>query len=328
MKEVVAGIDIGGTNTVFGLVDRDGNIECEGHIRTADFPDVQDFVSTLAGELNKLLGSKDNLSLSAIGIGAPNANYHKGTIELAPNLAWKGIVPLAGYIKERINVPVFMTNDANAAAMGEMIFGGAKKMKDFIVLTLGTGLGSGIVINGEVVYGHTGFAGELGHTIVVPGGRDCGCGRQGCYETYASATGLVRTTLHMLSEMKEESSLRDMAPSELTAKKITEAAAKNDPVALEALAHTAEVLGFGIINAIVFSSPEAVFLFGGLAQAGEMLFKPVREYVDKNVQPIFRGTVSILPSGVPESNAAVLGAAALAWNDLNKQKDSVGQRKM
>jgi len=316
MKEVVAGIDIGGTNTVFGLVDKAGNIIAENRLRTTDYPEINFFVLSLVTGINKLIGQKANLSLVGIGIGAPNANYHKGTIELAPNLAWKGIVPLAEYIRKKIDVPVVLTNDANAAAMGEMIFGGAKKMKNFIVLTLGTGLGSGIVINGEVVYGHTGFAGELGHTIVVPGGRDCGCGRQGCYETYASASGLVRTALYMLSEMREESSLRDIPPSELSAKKITEAAAEKDPIALEALDYTAEILAFGIANAIVFSSPEAIFLFGGLAQAGEMLFTPVRKYVDENVQPIFKGTVKILPSGVSESNAAVLGAAALAWNEL------------
>ncbi len=318
MKEVVAGIDIGGTNTVFGLVDKTGNILAENRLKTTDHPKIKNFVSALAAAINKLGEGKSNLKLAGIGVGAPNANYHKGTIELAPNLAWKGIVPLAEYIRKKIDVPVIVTNDANAAAMGEMIFGGAKKMKDFIVLTLGTGLGSGIVINGEVVYGHTGFAGELGHTIVVPGGRDCGCGRQGCYETYASASGLVRTVLYMLSEMREESSLRDIPPSDLTAKKIAEAAAKKDPIAVEALDYTAEILAFGIVNAIGFSSPEAVFLFGGLAQAGEMLFIPTRKYVDQNVQPIFKGTYKILPSGVPESNAAVLGAAALAWNELKK----------
>ena len=318
MKEVVAGIDIGGTNTVFGLVDKAGNILAENSLETTDYPEIKNFVSALAEAINKLMEGTSNLKLAGIGIGAPNANYHKGTIELAPNLAWKGIVPLAKYFREKIDVPVVVTNDANAAAMGEMIFGGAKKMKDFIVLTLGTGLGSGIVINGEVVYGHTGFAGELGHTIIVPGGRDCGCGRQGCYETYASASGLVRTVLYMLSEMREESSLRDIPPAELTAKKISEAAAKKDPIAVEALDYTAEMLAFGIVNAIGFSSPEAVFLFGGLAQAGEMLFAPTRKYVNENVQPIFKGTVKILPSGVSASNAAVLGAAALAWNELKK----------
>jgi glucokinase len=200
--------------------------------------------------------------------------------------------------------------------MGEMIFGGAKKMKDFIVLTLGTGLGSGIVIDGKMVYGHTGFAGELGHMTVVPGGRECGCGRKGCFETYASATGLVKTVQHLLSEMRDESPLRDIPPSKLTSKKIAEAAAKKDPVAVRAMNETAEILGFGIINAIVFSSPEAIFLFGGLAQAGEMLFKPVRAYLEKNNYVLMKNTVKILPSGISESNGAVLGSAALIWNDI------------
>lgn len=316
MKEVVAGIDIGGTNTVFGLVDKSGNILAQGNLKTTDYPEIKNFVSVVTVSINKLIEEKTDLELIGIGIGAPNANYHKGTIELAPNLAWKGIVPLAEYMKEKFDVPIAVTNDANAAAIGEMIFGGAKKMKNFIILTLGTGLGSGIVINGEVVYGHTGHAGELGHTIIVPGGRDCGCGRQGCYETYASASGLVRTVLYMLSEMRDESPLRNIKPSDLTSKIIGETASKGDNIAVEALDYTAEYLALGIVNAIGFSSPEAIFLFGGLAQAGEMLFTPLRKYIDENIQPIFKGTVKVLPSGVSESNAAVLGAAALAWNEL------------
>jgi glucokinase len=317
MKEVVAGVDIGGTNTVFGLVDKTGDVLSEGSITTTDYPKVEDFVKALVRNIRDMAGKEKDLKLMGIGIGAPNANYHKGTIELAPNLTWKGIVPLVELMKKKISVPVVMTNDAKAAAMGEMLFGGARNMKDFIILTLGTGLGSGIVVNGQVVYGHTGFAGELGHTIIVPGGRDCGCGRHGCYETYGSASGLVRTVLYLLSEMREPSSLRDIPPSQLTSKMIAEAAVKKDPVALEALDYTAERLAFGIINAIGFSSPEAVFLFGGLANAGEALFKPVRKYVETGVQPIYKGTVKILPSCVPESNAAVLGSAALIWNELN-----------
>jgi glucokinase len=318
MTKAVIGVDIGGTNTVFGIVDKNGTIIAESHLSTVSYPDINDFVSVLSNSIQKLIADRNDIKLLGIGIGAPNANYYKGTIELAPNLAWKGIIPMAELIRKNMNLPVVITNDANAAAMGEMIFGGAKKMKNFIVLTLGTGLGSGIVINGEMVYGHTGFAGELGHTIVVPGGRDCGCGRQGCLETYASATGLVRTFLYMLSEMKDESPLKDMIPSAITAKKIAEAARKKDPVAMEAFDYTAEMLAFGIINAIVFSSPEAVFLFGGLAQSGNILFNPVRKYVDQNIQQIFKGTVKILPSGIPENNAAVLGAGALAWNELTK----------
>lgn len=316
MKEVTAGVDIGGTNTVYGLVDKTGDVIVEGNLITTDYPEIHDFTRALGSALRSMLKSNPDLKLIGTGIGAPNANYHKGTIELAPNLAWKGIVPLADLVKKEIDVPVVVTNDANAAAMGEMIFGGAKGMKEFIVLTLGTGLGSGIVINGQMVYGHTGHAGELGHTTIVPGGRVCGCGRRGCYETYASASGLVRTVLEMLSELRDPSVLRDIPPSQLTSKRIAEAAKEKDPIAVKAMDFTAEKIAFGIINAIAFSSPEAVFLFGGLAQAGETLFEPVRKYVDKMVMPIFRGTVKILPSNVPESNAAVLGAAALAWNEF------------
>jgi glucokinase len=318
MKEVVAGIDIGGTNTVFGLVDRDGNILADGNIKTSGHPEVEGFVSVLISSIKNLSSGFSDLTISGIGIGAPNANYHKGTIELATNLAWKGIIPFTSLVSKEIDLPTFITNDANAAAMGEMIFGAAKNVRDFIILTLGTGVGSGIVTNGELVYGHTGFAGELGHTIIIPGGRSCGCGRQGCLETYTSASGLVRTVLYMLSEMKEPSLLRDIAPAKLTAKLITDAAKKGDAVAMEAFDYTAEMLAFGIINAIVFSSPEAVYLFGGLANAGDLLFEPVRKYVDRDIMAVFRGTVKILPSGIPENNAAVLGAAALAWKELKK----------
>ncbi len=316
MKEIVAGIDIGGTNTKLGLVDISGNVLAETTLQTTSYPGINEFVGALTSAVKDLIAGNKTLKLKGTGIGAPNANYHKGTIELAPNLPWKGVVPLGDLVRKKMEVPVIVTNDANAAAMGEMIFGGAKNMKNFIVLTLGTGLGSGIVINGDMVYGHTGFAGELGHTIIVPGGRRCGCGRKGCFETYASASGLVKTALLMLSEMREDSLLREIPPSAMTSKKIAEAASKKDPVALAAMDYTTEKLGFGIINAIVFSSPEAVFLFGGLAKAGDILFIPVRKYVEMNVQPIFRGTVKILPSGVPESQAAILGAAALAWNEL------------
>jgi glucokinase len=316
MKEVVAGIDIGGTNTLIGLVDRFGTVLDDRSLVTTEYPDIMDYVSALNKAINNLLSGNAETKLVAVGIGAPNANYHKGTIELATNLVWKGIVPLCEYLHDMIGVPVVMTNDANAAALGEMIFGGAKNMKDFIVLTLGTGLGSGIVVNGQVVYGHTGFAGELGHMVLVPGGRACGCGKNGHTETYASATGLVRNFLELLSEMKETTPLRNVPPSQLTSKMIAEAASNEDPIAIKAIQKTAEMLGFCIINSIIFSSPEAIFLFGGLAQAGEMLFAPVREYVDANVMPVFKGTCKILPSAIPENNAAVMGAAALAWNEI------------
>ena len=300
MKKVVAGVDIGGTNTVFGIVDTEGKVLSEGHFKTTDYPDVKDFVKALGTAVKKLLAGKKDLELAGIGIGAPDANYHRGTIEHAPNLAWKGIVPLGELVKKELNVKVAVTNDANAAAMGEMVFGG-----------------SGIVVDGKLVYGHTGFAGEVGHLCVVPGGRECGCGRKGCLETYASATGLVKSASLMISEMRADSVLRDIPPSKLTSKTIADAAAKGDPIALKAMEYTAEMLGLGIINSIVYTSPEAIFLFGGLANAGELLFKPVREYLKKNNYILFKNTVKILPSGIPESNGAVLGSAALILNEIN-----------
>lgn len=318
MKNVVAGVDIGGTNTIFGLVDRSGNVLAEGHLKTTDYPVIEDFVKALAAGVNKLIAGKKDLVLDGIGIGAPDANYHRGTIEHAPNLAWKGIVPLGDLMKKALKVPVAVTNDANAAAMGEMVFGGAKKMKDFVVLTLGTGLGSGIVVDGKLVYGHTGFAGEVGHMTIVPGGRECGCGRKGCFEAYASATGLVKTVSQMISEMRDSSVLRDIPPAKLTSKAIAEAAAKGDPIAVKAMEYTVEKLGYGIVNTIVFTSPEAIFLFGGLAQAGDLIFKPVREYLKKHNYVLFKNTVKILPSGIPESKGAVMGAAALILNDLSQ----------
>ena len=317
MKKVVAGVDIGGTNTVFGIVDHEGKVLAEGHLKTTDYPVVTDFVKAFSAALKKLIATKKDIELTGIGIGAPDANFHRGTIEHAPNLAWKGIVPLADMVKKEMKVPVVLTNDANAAAMGEMVFGGAKGMKDFVVLTLGTGLGSGIVVDGKLVYGHTGFAGEVGHMTVVSNGRVCGCGRKGCFEAYASATGLVKTVSLLISEMRDESPLRELPPSKLTSKAIAEAAAKGDPIAVKAMEYTAEKLGFGIVNTIVFTSPEAIFLFGGLAQAGELLFKPVREYLKKNNYVLFKNTVKILPSGISESNGAVLGAAALILNELS-----------
>ncbi|MDT8402696.1 MAG: ROK family protein [Bacteroidales bacterium] len=315
-KEIVAGIDIGGTNTVYGLVGQDGKILSEGKITTDTAPQADGFIKTLATEINKLLAGHKGYSLKGIGIGAPNGNYHKGTIELAPNLAWKGIVPFGDMMEKEIQKPVVLTNDATAAAVGEMIFGGAKGIGDFIILTLGTGLGSGFVVDGQVVYGHTGFAGEYGHVIMIPGGRDCGCGRKGCLETYASATGIVRTVKIFMEESKKESILRAVNPAVIDSRMVAEAAAKGDKLALDAFDYTARILALAIVNAVVVTSPEAIFLFGGLAQAGDLLFVPLRKYVDEFVQPVFRNTFKILPSAIPETNAAVLGAAALAWKEL------------
>ena len=315
-EEIVAGIDIGGTNTVYGLVDKQGKIIAESTVDTDRSPEPDGFIKILAREINKLVADTRGFTLKGVGIGAPNGNYHKGTIELAPNLTWKGIVPFADKMKRELNKPVVLTNDANAAAVGEMIFGGASGIKDFILLTLGTGLGSGFVVNNEVVYGHTGFAGEYGHVTMIPGGRECGCGRRGCLETYASATGLVRTAKIIMEERKEPSMLREINPAVIDSKLVAEAAEKGDKLALDAFDYTAEILALAIVNAVVVTSPQAVFLFGGLVKAGDLLFEPLRKHVDRLIMPVFRNTFEILPSSIPETNAAVLGAAALAWKEL------------
>ncbi len=313
MNEVVVGVDIGGTNTKIGFVDADGKIIAEGGLSTSDNEFAEDFVTALDGKLKEMSAGHDDLRLKGIGIGAPNANFNKGTIELASNLRWKGIIPLADMITQRTGLKTMITNDANAAALGEMIFGAAKGVKNFIFLTLGTGVGSGVVIDGEVVYGNSGFAGELGHMTVREGGRECGCGRRGCLETYASATGLVRTVLVLLSERREESPLREMKISEITSRIVAEAAADGDLIAMEAMDRTAHMIALGIANSVIFSSPEVVYLFGGLAQAGDALFVPVRKYTEELVMPVFKGTFTVMPSGLSESHAAVLGASALIW---------------
>lgn len=317
MKEVTIGIDIGGTNTVAGVVDSSGAVIARADLHTADFPLVDDYVKALTDMVGKLAADSE-MKIIGLGIGAPNANFYKGTIELAPNLPWKGIIPLAALVEARLGLPVKITNDANAAALGEMIFGGAKGMRDFVVLTLGTGLGSGIVVNGEVLYGSTGFAGEYGHVIMYPGGRECGCGRQGCLETYVSATGLVRTVQWLLSEMRDQSLLRNSLPGQLTARQVSAAASQGDIIALQAFEYTAEVLACAIVNIVSVTSPEAIFLFGGLVNAGPLLFDPLNTYIGEMMQPVFKDTVKILPSGVPESNAAIIGSAALAWNYFSR----------
>jgi glucokinase len=316
MKDVVAGVDIGGTNTIIGLVDSEGKIIAEERLSTPDYAFADDFVIALDEKLKSMVSGLKEVNIAGIGIGAPNANFNKGTIELAPNLRWKGIIPLVKLTERRTGLKTRITNDANAAALGEMLFGGAKGMKHFIVLTLGTGLGSGIVVDGEVVYGHTGFAGELGHMTVAEGGRVCGCGRRGCLETYASATGLVRTVLALLSDRRDQSTLRDLKSTDITSRRVAEAAAAGDVIAVEALDQTARMIALGIANAVIFSSPETIFLFGGLAKAGEALMVPVRRYADELVQPVFRGTFTIEPSGLPEANAAILGASALIWKEM------------
>uniref|UniRef100_UPI003FD71A85 ROK family protein n=1 Tax=Alistipes putredinis TaxID=28117 RepID=UPI003FD71A85 len=331
MKKLVIGIDIGGINTVLGLVDRTGEVYARSSFRTAEYPFFDDYpayVEMLVRTLRELCAAMPaGAVLSGIGIGAPNANYHTGRIERPVNL-WKFRSgepnPEEGrrffsLCKEVGNsfpgIPVRITNDANAAALGEIAYGNAGGMRDFIMVTLGTGLGSGFVAGGRMIYGHDGMAGELGHVVVEPGGRQCGCGRRGCLETYVSATGIKRTVFELMARETVPSVLRDVPFSGFDARMITEAAQKGDPLALEAFRYTAQMLARALADAVAVTSPEAVFLFGGLAQAGDFLLEPVRRYLDEKLLYVYRGNVKVLPSGIPAQNAAILGASALIWNE-------------
>jgi glucokinase len=315
-KPYVVGIDIGGTNTVFGIVDARGSVLATNSIKTQKHALLEDYIQELYDELTKLIADNTHISkIKGIGIGAPNANYFSGTIEQAPNLPWKGIIPFADKIQKKFGLPVAITNDANAAAIGEMIYGAARGMKNFIMITLGTGVGSGIVANGLLVYGSDGFAGELGHTTMRRNnGRLCGCGLTGCLETYASATGVARSAREFLETQKDvPSRLRDIPADEITSKDVYEAAVAGDKLAQEVFAFTGQILGEAFGDFIKFSSPEAIIMFGGLSKAGELLLRPIRESMEKNVMPIFRNKVKLLFSELKEADAAVLGASALAW---------------
>jgi glucokinase len=320
MKKAAIGIDIGGTNTVLGVVDMEGNIIVRNLMPTQTSIDYHPYMDTLAQWIKKTISVLEgDIDIKGIGVGAPNGNYYNGTIEFAPNLKFKGIVPVVEFLKSEFNYDIIvLTNDANAAAMGEMIYGGARGMRDFIMITLGTGVGSGIVVNGEMVYGHDGFAGEIGHTIVDPKGRDCGCGRKGCLETYASAIGIKRTVFSLLSSMNEPSILRNISFEKLSAKMIDEAARKGDKIAISAFDYTGEVLGLKLADAIAHTSPEAIFLFGGLAQAGDLIFEPTRNYMEKQILSIYKNKVKILPSELPPGDAAILGASALVWKEIKE----------
>lgn len=319
--QLTLGIDVGGTKTSFGFVDREGNILFKDEVSTIDFADPKELVYAISEKVNaaiskKELNTKDgNVELIGVGIGAPNANYFRGTIENAPNLQWKGIVHLADLFSEKLKIPAVLTNDANAAALGEMYFGNAKGMKDFIFITLGTGLGSGIVANGQLIYGHDGFAGELGHTIIIRYGRPCGCGRKGCLEQYCSATGIVKTYLEILKSDNPDV-LKEIDVSHVTAKYIYERALKGDKAAFYAFNYTGDLLGLALANSVAYTSPEAIFLFGGLVQAGEILFHPVILSFEKNILNNYKGKIKILPSLLPENDAAILGAASLIWNEF------------
>ncbi len=314
-KPYVVGIDIGGTNTVFGIVDARGSILATGSIKTQKYTEINDYVDTLHEELSRLL-EQENVAdkIAGIGIGAPNGNYFTGNIEFAPNLPWRGVIPLAQMMRERFNIPVTITNDANAAAIGEMTYGAARGVKDFIMITLGTGVGSGIVIDGKMVYGHDGFAGELGHVIVRrKNGRLCGCGRSGCLEAYTSATGVARTAREFLEIRKDESSLRQLPIQEITSKDVYDAAVSGDKLAQEIFEYTGEILGEACADFIAFSSPRMIVLFGGLAKSGELIMRPIREAMERNLLPIYKGKVKLVLSELKEADAAVLGASALGW---------------
>jgi glucokinase len=316
-KKIAIGIDIGGTNTIFGFVDRDGNILAEDKLKTSYFDKAEVYVAALYEKI--MLTAKNiegNIEIAGFGIGAPMGNINKGTIEYAANLPWKGIIPLADIFGQHTDLPVVVTNDANAAAVGEMIYGGAKDMKNFVVITLGTGLGSGFVADGKLLYGNDGFAGELGHIAVRPGGskRQCDCGKKGCLETYVSATGLKRTLIKMLAERIEPSELRKYSFNELDSEMIHEAAKQGDLIAMEAFRYTGKILGYKLADVVAHTNPEAIFLFGGLAKAKELIFEPTMQYMEKNLLHIYKGKVKLLPSQLSTKNAAVLGASSLIWS--------------
>jgi glucokinase len=324
MKELTVGIDIGGTNTKFGVVDRDGKVYHQGNIVTTDYEEFNDFFDAMADALREAIHFLPNdTKIVGIGIGAANGNYYKGTIERATNLKWKGVLPLAKMFRDEFNVPCILTNDANAAAVGEMIYGNAKGMKDFVVITLGTGLGSGFVCGGILLNGHHGIAGEMGHTSVNPAGRYCNCGKRGCLETYVSATGIKRTVYKLLADHLEPSELRGISFEDLNTKMISEAANRGDIVAKEAFEYTGRILGMKLADTVVHTDPQAVFLFGGLAQAGNLIFEPTLHHMEQNLMPLFRGKVKILPSAMQNQAAPILGASSLVWDYLEKTKEAL-----
>ncbi len=314
-QPLAIGIDIGGTGTKFGIVDRDGNVLFSGEISTRKHAEVNTFIHDLHTALSELIEKAGGIGrMKGMGVGAPNGNYYTGTVEYAPNLPWRGIIPLAKLLEDKFKLPVTLTNDANAAAIGEMMYGAAKGMKDFIMITLGTGVGSGIVANGKLIYGHDGFAGELGHTIVIPDGRvHQGTGKKGSLESYASATGVTYTAVEMLAKSKEDSLLRKVPKEKLDSKAVYDAAIQGDKLAVEIFDFTGKILGLALANAVMFSSPEAIVLFGGLTKAGDLILKPTRENMESNLIQVFQNKVKILVSHLKESDAAILGASALVW---------------
>ena len=313
--KLAIGVDIGGTSAKFGITDTDGNIIAQSRIKTQQFKDYRSFIAMLKNEIEKIHSLEDVIG---VGVGAPNANYYNGTIEYPPNLPWEGISDFAKEVEAQFGLNCVITNDANAAALGEMVYGKAKNMKDFVVLTVGTGLGSGIVINGDLVYGKHGFAGELGHTLVNANGRFCGCGKRDCLETYVSATGIRRTVYKLLADYTDPSMLRSISFDDLSTKTITEAAAKGDKIAIEAFNYTGRVLGMKLSDFVVHTDPEAIFLLGGLSKAGEHIFKPAQENMEHFLMPLFRDKkIELQPSGLKDDDAPILGASSLVWKYLD-----------
>jgi len=322
MKEVAIGIDMGGTNTRFGIVDKQGKILAEDAILTGDHKSLDDFLSVLYDKMNKTLEScNGEVELQGIGVGAPNGNYYKGTIEHAPNLIWKGIIPFVDHFKKFVKAyPVTLTNDANAAAIGEKKYGGGKKMQNFVSITLGTGLGGGIILDGHLLYGNDGFAGEIGHINVIKDGRQCGCGKRGCLETYASANGLKRTVFELLADETYDSELRVIPFDQLTSKQVAQAAERGDKLAIKAFEITGEILGRKLADVVAITNIEAIFLFGGLINSGEFLMKPTRKHFEINLLNVNKGKVKLLVSELQNENIAILGASALVWEELSENK--------
>lgn len=318
--EIIVGVDMGGTSTKFGLVDLEGNVLYQGSVPT-QLADFNDYIEGLTSAIHKgIEETSSDLTIKGIGMGAPNANYYEGTIEEAPNLPWKGTVRLVDAIEAKFGVVAAVTNDANAAAIGEMTYGAAKGMKDFVAITLGTGLGCGIVSNGSLVQGQHGFAGELGHVSLKPSGsRKCKCGNVGCVETYISATGLKRTVFKFLSDNDTQSALSKYSYDDLDTKTVADAANAGDQIAQEAFEYTAKMFGYKLADVVHFTNPEAIFVMGGLAQAGDLLFVPTRRYMNSKLMPTFRDRVKVLPSELDNQTTPIVGAASLIVNKFKKE---------
>ena len=317
MKKIALGIDIGGTNTVFGFITKKGKIISQNSIPTKGYGNFKKYKTLLFSEIDKLISElPSKYKIKGIGIGAPNGNFYSGNIEFAPNLDWGETVPIAKVFQEQYKLPVWLTNDANAAAIGEMVYGGAKNMKDFLFVTLGTGLGSGIVSNGKLIYGHDGFAGEMGHITAIPDGRKCACGRKGCLETYVSATGIVRTVKEYLEDSTNASLLREINLTKLNSKHIYDAAKKGDELALKAFEFTSDILGKSLADMVALFSPKTIFLFGGLANAKELIIDSTKKQMEDNLMKIYKNKVSIKLSELENNSAAIVGASALVWDSL------------